>query len=217
MERSSADTSEFGTEAANTEPMKLLRPDTRPRPENPDKKTTRVSERPLRICVVFDEDARSRSADVLIRHVASDYQCDTQTFRFDDLEAPKPGVAAARSAADTDILVLAARGDRMLPSHIRLWLGLCLVMRDENQEGALVALITQVAETADLHSSIVDYLETVAIIGGLAFFPKQHGVSPDFASNPAPSARPQARGPSSVFSRGNMAPRSRLASHRNCE
>ena len=165
----------FGTEAAITEPMKLLHPDTRHRPENPNKKATRVSERPMRICVVFDEDASARSADVLIRHVASDYQCDTQSFRFDDLDAPKPGVAAAHTAADTDILVLAARGDRMLPTHIRLWLGLCLGMRNENQAGALVALITQVVETADLHSSIVDYLETVAIIGGLAFFPKQPG------------------------------------------
>jgi hypothetical protein len=151
--------------------MKLLRPSVRP------KETTRINERPLRICVVFDEDASASSADVLIKHVASDYQCDMQSFHFDDLDAPKPGVAAARSVADTDILVLAARGDRMLPTHIRLWLGLCLGLRDEDQEGALVALITQVADTADLHTSIVDYLETVAIIGGLAFFPRQF-VSP---------------------------------------
>jgi hypothetical protein len=152
--------------------MKLLHPDTRHKSENPDKNPTQVSERPLRICVVFDEDASSRSAEVLIRHVTSDYQCDMQSFRFDDLDAPKPGVAAARSAAATDILVLAARGDRMLPDHIRLWLGLCLGLRDEDQEGALVALITQVAEAADLHTSIVEYLATVAIIGGLAFFPQ---------------------------------------------
>src|ERR1035438_6702707 len=147
--------------------MKLLRPGTRPRPENPDKKTTRVSERPLRICVVFDQDASAHSADVLIRHVASDYQYDTQSFRFDELDSPVPGVAAARSAADTDILVLAARGDRTLPAHIQFWLGLCLGLRDKDHEGALVALITRVAGIAGLHSSIVEYLETVAIIGGL--------------------------------------------------
>ncbi len=55
-------------------------------------------------------------------------------------------------------------------------MGLCLGLRDQDQEGALVAMITQVAGTAGLHSSIVDYLETVAIIGGLAFFPQQHRV-----------------------------------------
>jgi len=171
----------------------------------------------MRICVVFDEDASAHSADVLIKHLASDYQCDTQLFRFDELDAPAPGVAAARSAADTDILVLAARGDRMLPAHIRLWLGLCLGLRHENYEGALVALIRQVAGTAKLHSSIVEYLETVAIIGGLAFFPHQHGVAPDFASDSSPSARRQMRGPRLNSSRCTSGPASGLASCRKCE
>src|SRR5882724_12639677 len=175
--------------------MKLLHPSTRHKPEDPDKKATRVSERPMRICVVFDEDASAHSAEVLIRHIAADYQCDKQSFRFDELDAPAPGVAAARSAADTDILVLAARGDRMLPVHIRLWLGLCLGLRDEDREGALVALITKTSGTDDMHSSLAEYLETVAIIGGLAFFRQQHSVPHDFASGPAAPARRQMRGP----------------------
>jgi hypothetical protein len=197
--------------------MKLLRPSPRHSPENPDKKSARTSKRPLKICVVFDEDASARSADILIRHVASDYQCDTERFRFDDLDAPKRGVAAARTAANTDILVLAARGDRMLPAHIRLWLGLCLGLRDEDQEGALVALITQVAGSADLHSSIVDYLGTVAVIGGLTFFPKQHGAARGFASDSTPSARPQARGTRLNSSHRNPVPAGRFARHRNCQ
>jgi hypothetical protein len=197
--------------------MKLLRPGIRLKPENPDIKANRVSERPLRICVVFDEDASGRSAEILIRHMASDYQSDTQSFRFDELNTPAPGVAAARSAADTDILVLAARGDRMLPTHIRLWLGLCLGLRDKDQEGALVAMITQVTGTAGLHSSVVEYLETVAIIGGLAFFPQEHSVAQDSTSDLSPSARRQMRGPRLNSSRRTSGPGSRLASHRNCE
>jgi hypothetical protein len=139
--------------------------------------TTRHSERPLRICVVFDEDASALNAEVLITHVASDYECAMQLLSFDELGGPKPGLAAARKAADSDILVLAARGDRMLPAHIRMWLGLCLGMREEGQEGVLVALITKVAGTAGIHSSMLDYLETIAIIGGLAFFPQGQGSS----------------------------------------
>lgn len=164
-----------------------MHPVTRSGSEGRDKKITQASGRPLRICVVFDEDASGRSAEILIRHVASDYECDAQSFRFDELDAPAPGVAAARSAADTDILVLAARGDRMLPDHIRLWLGLCLGLRDEDHEGALVALITQAAGITDLHSSLVEYLETVAIIGGLAFFPQHHDVPHASSSDPAPT------------------------------
>ena len=64
----------------------------------------------------------------------------------------------------------------MLPAHIQFWLGLCLGLRDEDLEGALVALIAEAADTADLHSSLVEYLETMAIIGGLAFFTQQHSV-----------------------------------------
>ena len=136
-------------------------------------KTTKVCDRPLRICVVFDEEVSARNAEFLIANVAFDYECETQSLRFDQLEAPKSAVAAARRVAGTDILVLAARGDRELPSHIRLWLGLCLGLRDEGQEGALVALVTEVEGAADLHSSIVDYLETIAIIGGVAFFARK--------------------------------------------
>jgi len=174
--------------------MKTSSPVSRPRSGDSDNTPTRAGERPLRICVVFDEAASARSAEVLIRHIAADYQCDKQSFRFDELDAPAPGVAAARSAADTDILVLAARGDRMLPVHIRLWLGLCLGLRDEDQEGALVALITKTSGTDDMHSSLAEYLETVAIIGGLAFFRQQHSVPHDFASGPAAPARRQMRG-----------------------
>jgi hypothetical protein len=174
--------------------MKTASPVSCPRYEESDNAPTPDSERPLRICVVFDEEASAQSAEVFIRHVASDYLCDMQSFRFDDLDSPAPGVAAARSAADTDILVLAARADRVLPAHIRLWLGLCLGLRDEDQDGALVALITKASGTGDLHSSLVEYLETVAIIGGLAFFPQEHDARHDFRPDPVPPARRQMRG-----------------------
>ncbi len=134
-----------------------------------------MDERPLRICVVFDEAASARDAEVLIMQVASNFKCEKQTFRFDELNTPKRGVAAARKVADTDILILSARGDQMLPSHIRLWLGLCLGLRDEGDEGALVALIAKVNGCEGLHSSIVEYLETIAIIGGVAFFSGRPG------------------------------------------
>src|SRR5258705_8717127 len=92
--------------------------------------TTSVSTQPLRICIVFDDDASARSARMLIKHVASDYECDTQLFCFAELDPPAPGTAAARSACDTDILVLAIRDDRMLPGHMESWLRLCLGFQD---------------------------------------------------------------------------------------
>jgi hypothetical protein len=162
----------IGIKVAKVPPMKTSTASLGSRSEDSHNNRTPTDERPLRICVVFDELASARSAEALIAHVTPDILCDKQTFCFDELDAPKQGVAAARKVADTDILVLAARGDQMLPSHIRLWLGLCLGLRDEGDEGALVALITIVDGCEGLHSSILEYLETIAIIGKVAFFPR---------------------------------------------
>ena len=138
---------------------------------------------PLKICVVFDDDASASSAEVLIGHVASGYECDTRSFRFDELDRPEPVVAAARSASNSDILVIAVRDDQMLPSHVKSWLGLCLGLRDEDQDGALVALIAKAAETSNPSSSLSEYLEGVAVIGRLEFFSRHRGI--DDRVNPA--------------------------------
>ena len=132
-----------------------------------------MDERPLKICVVCDEVANARSAEILITHVTPDLRCDRQIFRFDELSAPNRNIAVAREVAHSDILVLAARGDQLLPSHVRFWLGLCFCLRDETHQGALVALIPIVDGYEGLHSSLVDYLETIAIMGKVAFFPRK--------------------------------------------
>jgi hypothetical protein len=132
--------------------------------------------RPISISVVFDDEASAQSAEALIRLVASDYECDLQSFRFDELDAPAPGVAAARSACNSDIIVFAIREDRTLPAHIKSWLRLCIGLRDEDQDGALVVLIAKGAQRCDPGSSLLDYLETVALTGRLAFFPSPRGV-----------------------------------------
>jgi len=124
---------------------------------------------PIEICVAFDEEASARSADILIKHVVSDLEYDSQTFRFDELDPPGPCVAAARSASAMDLLVIAVRDDRLLPPHVQSWLSLCLGLRDEDAEGVLVLLVSKAAEEPDPDSSLRDYLETVAALSGLAF------------------------------------------------
>jgi hypothetical protein len=86
-----------------------------PRPEDPGNPTTRATECPLKIRVVFDDDVSAHSAEVLIQQVTLDFECDTRSFAFDDLDLPGPGLAAARSASDTDILMVAVRDDGALP------------------------------------------------------------------------------------------------------
>lgn len=180
----------IGIKVAKVPPMKASTSPFDSGSKDSQNNSTRMNERPLRICVIFDEVASARSAEVLITQVASDFKYEKQTFRFDELNAPKRGVAAARKVADTDILVLSARGDQMLPSHIRLWLGLCLGLRNEGDEGALVALITHVDGCEGLHSSILEYLETIAIIGGTTFFSRKQSCPASLeCSRPAFSPR----------------------------
>jgi hypothetical protein len=132
-----------------------------------------IATSPLKICIAFDEAASARSAELLIKHVASDFKCVTQSFQFDELDPPTPCVAAARFASDVDILVIAVRDGRMLPPHVQSWLSLCLGLRDEDSEGALILLVPKATEEPDPDSSLWDYLETVAAIGGLSLFPQR--------------------------------------------
>jgi hypothetical protein len=165
--------SRIGIKAAKAPRMQTLTSPFDSGTENSQNNRTLMDERPLKICVVFDQTASADSAEVLITHVTSDIPFEKQTFRFDELTPPNRNKASARKVADTDILVLAARGDQMLPTHIRFWLGLCLTLRDEDREGALVALITKVDGCEGLHSSILEYLEAIAIIGRVAYFQRE--------------------------------------------
>ena len=158
-------------------------------PEDPVNPTAATIERSLKIHVVFDDDNSARSAEVLIKHVTAELECDTQSLDFDDLDSPGPGLAAARSASDTDILIVAVRDDHVLPAHMQSWLGLYLSLRDKDREGVLVVLIAKPAETANPDSSLVEYLETIAAIGGLSFIPSRRIITYNSASDHPPVAQ----------------------------
>jgi len=161
-----------------------------PRPEDPGNPTARAAKRPLKIRVVFDDDNSARSAEVVIKHVTADLECDMRSFAFDDLDLPEPAMAAARSASDTDILMVAVSDDGELPRHVKAWLDLYLGLRDRDREGALVVLIARPAETANPDSSLVVYLETVAAIGGLSFIPSRRRVAYSSTSGHRCESRP---------------------------
>ena len=135
-----------------------------------------ATERPIKISIVFDDDASAQSAEGLVRHMASDYECDRQSFSFDELDFLLPGVAAAHSACNSEVFVLAVRDDRPLPSHVKSWLGLCIGLRDEDQDDALVLLVAEMAQTSKAGSSLLGYLDTVAVIGRIEFFSRQRDI-----------------------------------------
>jgi len=174
---------------ASTQHMKNSHLIIDPRPTSPAHPTTRATERPIKVHIVFDDDASARRAEVLITHVTCQFECDMRSFAFDDLDLPGPGIAAARSASDADILMVSVRDDEDLPRHMKAWLDLYLGLRDKDQEGALVLLIAKAATTADPDSSLVEYLESVAAIGGLSFIPNRRSPSHNSASDHPSVAR----------------------------
>ena len=153
--------------------MKTLHSDAEPFSNSAETKSAPAIEPPLKICVVFDEDSSAGNAEVLIKHVASNFGCETRSFRFDELDQPAPGVAAARHASATDIVVLALGDDRMLPDHVQYWLGLLIGLRGKDRRGALVVMFSHTVASSSTGSSLMDYLAAVATVGGLDFIPQQ--------------------------------------------
>ncbi|MGC9943515.1 MAG: hypothetical protein ABSE48_16935 [Verrucomicrobiota bacterium] len=159
-----------------------------PEPRRSGQLKARDSGRSLKICIVFDEELSARNAEVLIRHVTSDFGCNTRLLKFDELRSPKVRVTTARSAYDMDILVLAVHDDQMLPAHIQKWLSICMGFRGEHQQGALVALIDKLNESSGPVSELLVYLEAVAKFARLAFFPRYRNYvnapKPEFSITP---------------------------------
>jgi len=184
----------FGIEYANTHYMKILNSSADPVSDNPKGEATLAVERPIKICVVFDENSSAGNAEVLIKQVASNFACETQSFRFDELDQPAPGVSAAVDATATDILVLAVANDRRLPVRVRVWLGLFAGLRDKARPGALVVLFSKAVQTFGSEPSFLEYLALVAARGGLAFIPQQKSVAPEPVAghaSPKPRKPPQ--------------------------
>jgi hypothetical protein len=77
-----------------------------------------------------------------------------------------------------------------LPACVQLWLGLWLGLRDEETEGALILLTTKVNGSVSPDSELLDYMEAVATIGGLAFFSLPRGAARLPIQDPALLARP---------------------------
>jgi hypothetical protein len=156
---------------------------------------TSGTRRPLKISLIFDEVVSARTAENSLKRIASNFEYNIQSFAFHELNPPEPGVTAARIVSDTDILMVAVRDHRALPNHMRFWLGLCLSLRQGNQEGLLVALIMNAAGSADPDSSLFDYLKALAAIGGMAFLLHQTGHNRVSISNDASPAQRHLPGP----------------------
>jgi hypothetical protein len=135
----------------------------------------RVSERShheeiLKVCVVFDTGASARCAKEFIRRVCQTELFDTRLLQLDEHLLLNRRDDSARIASDVNLLVVAMQTDYGLPSFAKDWLARWINFRAEELEGALVALVTNSMAPPDSDSDLIAHLETVAVVGRLAFF-----------------------------------------------
>ena len=124
----------------------------------------------LKVCILFDSVASARCAkDFLVRVARSEPFC-TTLVRAGELLASDEGRWSARTASKVDLMILAVETDQALPSATKTWLSRWINFRAEHQECALVGLVANKAISPDRNSPLIAYLETLAVVGKLAFF-----------------------------------------------
>lgn len=122
------------------------------------------------VFVAFDEGESARHAKALIRRVAPDELCDTELYRLDRLAATYSDNSVTYSGSEADLFIIALRAGYNLTQPVRTWLSSLLTLRDCDQEGALVVLLSGAKSHPDANAELLAYLETLAILGHLDFF-----------------------------------------------
>jgi hypothetical protein len=124
----------------------------------------------LKVCVVFDSKASARCAKEFIRRVCQTELFDMRLLQLDEYSLSNRRDDSARMVSDISLLVVAMQADYGLPSFAKAWLARWINFRPEELEGALVALVTNSMAPPDSDSDLIAHLETVAVVGRLAFF-----------------------------------------------
>lgn len=124
----------------------------------------------LKVCVVSDSGASERCAKEFIRRVCQTELFDMRLLRLDEHVLSNHRDDSARIASEVNLLVVAMQTDYGLPSFAKDWLARWINFRAEELEGALVALVTNSMGPPDSDSDLIAHLETLAVIGRLAFF-----------------------------------------------
>jgi hypothetical protein len=107
-----------------------------------------------------------------VTQMAGDENISFASWSIDSLAWPEMFAEAASSAAQADVIVIAVSAAERLPIDLCVWIG-SWVSRRARRSGALVALIN-LSQKRDLQAfSTRDFLQMVALKGGLDFFPRE--------------------------------------------
>ena len=109
-----------------------------------------------------------RTYDFLTEHLSGECTFTNQMWKFDVLAIPNLRQMAAQDAAKADIVIISCHGLTELPMEVKAWIELWV--NDESHPVALVALFDENTGSNAQTQAIRNYLEQIALRGGMEFF-----------------------------------------------
>jgi hypothetical protein len=105
----------------------------------------------------------------LVRQFGDEFEFDCDLWRFDVLGLPEPQEAVAWAGHRANLIIVADRCEADLPPPVKDWLNWC-VDRKTPGSAALVALLESQRRLSDVQCRTRQFLQHVAVRGGLEFF-----------------------------------------------
>ena len=120
--------------------------------------------------MAFDEDDGASKAEVLIHRGGPDGSCETALCHLKQLATLPQGNTVAFSASETDLFIIAIRCGNTLAQPVQTWLSPLLTLRDDDQEGVSVILLSGANVQPGANIELRPYLETLAVLIWLELF-----------------------------------------------
>lgn len=124
----------------------------------------------LRVIVAFDEDHCASQAEVPIHRVGPDESCETALCHLKQLATLPQVNEVAFSASETDLFIIAIRCGNTLAQPVQTLLSPLLTLRDDDQEGVSVILLSGANVQPGANIELRPYLETLAVLIWLELF-----------------------------------------------
>ena len=137
----------------------------------------RAEDKPaLNVTMVYEDDMTREWVTEMwdrVSQMAGEENIRVASWSIDSLAWPETLEEAISSAARADVIVIAVPDAERLPIDLCVWIG-AWVSRRARRAGALMALIGRPQNRDRQTFSTRDFLQMVALKGGLDFFPQEH-------------------------------------------
>lgn len=127
----------------------------------------------FKVVVAFDDMAASSSAmrtcDYVVQQLGEDIVVRRKVVDLEDEPDESELAAAARDAANADMVIVSTKEDAQLPAPMRRWLDQWSAQRPQ-REGALVAILNRDERGLSHSQSVRDQLASLARQANMDFF-----------------------------------------------